>query len=366
MPLQWYIIETARTEFGLQNKPEEYVITQLRRLRKAKLGEKRTAFITIDSEPCRTCLQFLNRLSQYTRIGFRVFGSQGIGPIIVRVNGQRREDVIGNVFFHSEDDDDGADPAPRGVIPPLKPATDFTTAPSRSVLQRPRMNWKGLATPWTPQDPEELLSTYKKKTPVYEFPGYDDAVRPSQTLPRPLALEVRAPVEDDGLREWEELGDGLMIRYFNTIPKVQKDNLVKHQPSEENFSNGYSYAYAAYETVSESSKETTTVEEDYEVIERPLGFKENTTVEGGYELIQRPRSFEEITTAEEDFEFAEQPLQARPRPRHYYHEALPSAGAGRPGQLQRFYYRPIRQSNFDESVLRSYFPIRQPRNHGYI
>lgn len=338
---------------GLENKPEEFIITQLRRLRKIDLGNRQTAYITIDSEPCLTCLQFLNRLFQYTGILFAVPGSQGIGPIKVRVEGRRREDVVADVFSDSGDEIAGADSEPRDVVPPPEPAiapvTEPTTEPTvepvaapRSVLRRPRSYWKEFAAPWIPDDPEEQVSAYKKKTPQLTWPGYDNDSPPP--LPKSPAPGVQAAAkesieeassstlsddddDDDIPYEWEELGDGLMIRCADDVHSVQENSSIKRQPSPEEEPYGRDYALAAYETVREGLGNTNTVEEaEYEVIERPR------------QAIRRPH------------------------PRYHRRKAPSSARAGQTGVLQKFRHHPARQSSIDESVFGKKYSILQPKN----
>ncbi|KAI1348340.1 hypothetical protein F5Y01DRAFT_328605 [Xylaria sp. FL0043] len=208
----WYIVELLRTEFEFANKKEEHIITQLRRLRGAKLNHRRTAFITIDSEPCRTCLQFLNKLTQYTGVSFTVYGSKGIGP-----------DVILDTFPDSEDEVSAPEPPVDSNPASLDTTTPVT--PAQTNPGRAGSSWK--PTPWTPEDPEELLSAYKRKTPVYDFPGYGTDPDPNPDLRPDVNLEIaihgataEAQVPDDttgedSSEEWVDIGDGLLM--YNKI-----------------------------------------------------------------------------------------------------------------------------------------------------
>lgn len=177
------MIEIARQECGFGNNSEEWIITQLRRLKKLNLGDKRNGYITIDSEPCRTCLQFLNTLTQYTGVLFMVIGSRGVGPVQVRVEGQRRQDVIGEVFIDSEDE--GAEQMAevesihqaeflktQNTDSPDTTPLETITPTLRKILRRPGSSSKAKPQ-WTPEDPNKFPLAYKKKTPIYQFPGYD-------------------------------------------------------------------------------------------------------------------------------------------------------------------------------------------------
>jgi hypothetical protein len=156
---------------------EEMIIKQVRRLRNVDLGDKRIAFITIDSEPCRTCVSFLNKLSQKTGIAFVVFGSRGVGPIVVRIGGKRREDVVGDVMPDSELDSDDEPPqtstAESLFLPVSIPQPPSAPPPVSVPRSAPRPISHFKVAHWSPEDPEALLSNYKKKTPVYKYPGYE-------------------------------------------------------------------------------------------------------------------------------------------------------------------------------------------------
>ncbi|KAI3320376.1 hypothetical protein HD806DRAFT_547282 [Xylariaceae sp. AK1471] len=341
----WFVVKILRDHFNLVNEPEEILIPQLRRLRDTNLGDKRTAFITIDSEPCRTCLQFINKVSQYTGIIFVVIGSQGVGPIQVRLDGQRRRDIVGEVFLDSEDElldeeanerqNEGTESSDAVIrdTPLPSPVQAPTTPGTRSLLQRPRTSWKETFMPWTAQNPEDLLSSYKKKTPVYEFPGYKGVPRPKLTTPvgDERELETRPsnqtpaqlistitdsdyevidenmtefeeywqtnspgsrlpklissvekdsgmPTSDtraDDLGEWEDLGDGIMIRCADVTDANQESHSPRYKrpdsrqsslPMYTGNSHGVNYARAAYEAV----RDTVEIEEiEWDAIQRP-------------------------------------------------------------------------------------------------
>ncbi|KAI1277564.1 hypothetical protein F5Y07DRAFT_407150 [Xylaria sp. FL0933] len=216
----WYIVELLRTEFEFADKKEECIITQLRRLRGASLGNRRAVFITIDSEPCRTCLQFLNKLARYTGVGFTVYGSKGIGPVQVRVEGHRRQDVILDTFQDSEDEmsetgngNETTDPSIVSI--PISSGTPAPVTPARTNLRRPGSSLK--YTQWTPDDPEEFPLLYKQKTPVYHCPG--ENVGPDLSLGASLEIEISGAVDElevmdydeENSDEWVDIGDGLLM-----------------------------------------------------------------------------------------------------------------------------------------------------------
>ncbi|KAI1423540.1 hypothetical protein F5Y12DRAFT_798239 [Xylaria sp. FL1777] len=288
----WYVVDALRTEFKYIDKTEEWLITQLKRLRAVNLHDKRTALITIDSQPCRTCLQFLNKLSQYTRIFFLVEGSRGIGPIQVRVDGERRKDIVGDVFADSEDDAENMED--NKTLEVHKPTTSTSDPPTpltpetRLVLRRPGSFRRPIPIPWTPNDPQELLSSYKKKTPVYDFPGYNGVHRPSpegywenspsfksiheqKFMPgvEENAEAMDGTITDSDLNEWEDLGHGLTApikseqQQFSLSPL---DNTQNYTVSSMNGLDGEKFAYSAYKAI----QKTMEVEEtEYEVVERP-------------------------------------------------------------------------------------------------
>ncbi|TGJ88387.1 hypothetical protein E0Z10_g293 [Xylaria hypoxylon] len=212
------------------------------------LGDRRVAFITIDSEPCR-----------------KVSGSRGIGPIQVRVEGERRSDTVGGVFPDSEDElpedelpedelpEDGnilpdvATESPHQDTPILDLPVLATPGP-RSVLRRPGCSWKHNPTPWTPEDEGELLSKYKQKTPVYQFPGYD---RP------PSSGSETEPEIRNSANEWEDVGDGVMMYCTSAMPtNPEGATLAKRErlPSsmDIDYANGPIFARSAYNVVQET------------------------------------------------------------------------------------------------------------------
>ncbi|KAI1755333.1 hypothetical protein F4782DRAFT_551599 [Xylaria castorea] len=316
----WFVIHLLRREFDITDKSEKHLITQLKRLKKIDLEDSRSCFITIDSEPCRTCLQFINRLSQYTGIMFMVSGSRGIGPVKVRIDGQRRQDVVEEIFSGSEDEipsqeantqaEEATETTP--VEDTAMPDIVVPVTPAPLVLRRPQSAWGKAVQQWSPEDPDQLLLSYKKKTPVYEFPGYDGEPRRDSETPSPSSrvqdtgvkplftssaeegekvmhglieqdsITVWELIEQDGITEWEDLGDGLMICCKNTTDNNQEDDPVKCEqgnhssPSPINESQGYgatsaasaggnSYARAAYEVIHEM---------EYEVVESPRKMEE--------------------------------------------------------------------------------------------
>ncbi|KAI0476651.1 hypothetical protein F4859DRAFT_513981 [Xylaria cf. heliscus] len=359
----WFVLYVLRGEPELANKSEERLIPQLKRLRNKNLGEMRTCFITIDSEPCRTCLQFINQLSQYTGIMFMILGSQGVGPIQVRIDGERRQDIVGDYFPDSEDDisireettrpEEAAEKvSPQDVeMPDLIPATPVT-----SGLRRPQSSWGRKALQWTPDHPEELLSSYKKKTPVYMFPGYDgepcrNSVTPSPG-PRPPAIrpvltssakegeQVMSVATGHNIQDdWEELGDGLMICCQKTTSTNQEGNAVKCE--QVTYPNPVSEPQGYLETSTAHVSGNSYARAAYEVI---VGEME-------YDLVERPRK-------------AEGYLQNLPRHRPNRQPASSTeilrtlAPIGMP-QLQQFRHRPI--DDRDESIFKTRYSILNPK-----
>ncbi|KAJ8126715.1 hypothetical protein O1611_g6922 [Lasiodiplodia mahajangana] len=349
----WFVVETVRKTFDFNNKPEEWLITQMKSLKSADLGHRRAAFITIDNEPCRTCLQLLNKVSQYTGILFMVIGSQGIGPVIVRINGQRREDTISDVFSDSDSQHEGREE--EGRLQADRAEAPCNVPPATPVQRRPAGSyWRNNTEQWTPEDPEELLSSYKKKTPVYEFPGYDSVPRPPPQLqsikPQNVPIAGSTPnalvggirdsevTREDSLKDWEDLGGGLMI-YFPSATKKQDQDPFKHehaflrQPtfsdqrqrytSPTSQSNGQAYARAAYEAIRESA--------------------EHEEIHKANQGDQCPRMLHRHT--------------------HYSGRVLPRRV--QPAlQLREFYHRPVNNAS-DESVFTSRYAILRPGRHYY-
>ncbi|KAI2631038.1 hypothetical protein GGR54DRAFT_182540 [Hypoxylon sp. NC1633] len=264
----------------------EWLLARMHLLKKATLGQARSAVIMIDSQPCATCLKFINRLFQYTGIHFSVRGAVGIGPTLATKDKRdnARFDTFGDVFpvsdgedeeENDEEDDSGGVHAPDDYIPMMHGAprvedmqlvdnttsgtgnrnasgnVSFPVTPTRgetSIYFAPRNNDNNndnnispasvpaltpdtstplaapaaqRTTPITPARPRmpwplpenrvrapampdpfrdipsrrpanhfELLAEYKKKTPVYDFPGYEGVRRqlfpPRRNLGSPL------------------------------------------------------------------------------------------------------------------------------------------------------------------------------------
>ncbi|KAI0551068.1 hypothetical protein F4679DRAFT_582846 [Xylaria curta] len=352
----WFVVHLLRRELDSTGKSEEQLITQIKRLRELNLGDSRTSFIIIDSEPCRVCLQFINKLSQYTGILFMVSGSRGIGPVRVRVDGQRRLDVVEDYFSDSEYEttsreantqaEESVEKTPVGDTP--TPDVSTPVPPTRSVLQRPRSSF-GPPSQWIPDDPDETLSSYrKKKTPQWEWPGYE-AVTPSKIneywkTPSPgsrfQSAEASEGVVDVAIEhEWVDLGDGLLISNKNATNANQEEDAVKSEqentpsPSSIDDSRGYTahasgniFARSAYEAINEM---------EYEVVEKPRGGTE------------------------------EQHIRKHPPRRPHRELASSSTRALRRlapvgSRLQRFRHQAIHDS--DESIFKSRYSILNPRH----
>ncbi|KAI1213135.1 uncharacterized protein F4807DRAFT_413051 [Annulohypoxylon truncatum] len=257
----WYAVELTNKQRlaanGGQGKMSlDWCLANLHTLKHATLGQARSAVIMIDSQPCATCLKFINYLFQYTGVHFSVKGAVGIGPTLATKDERTgvRLDTFGDVFL--EQDIDGADdyeesayldteietvletPIAQGVpggirdtiegngdeeddamsvhaqaqaaseafarissfspanmdtenVPMTTPAPEPVT-PQRAAPftpLRPRMRWGvpdsgprskrgdpfGNIPSRRPANPDELIAEYKKKTPVWTWPGYDSA-----------------------------------------------------------------------------------------------------------------------------------------------------------------------------------------------
>ncbi|KAI1408814.1 hypothetical protein F5Y13DRAFT_182515 [Hypoxylon sp. FL1857] len=267
----WYALEMTKKSTGRHDADLEWLLTQLHTLKRATLGDARSATIMIDSQPCATCLKFINRLFQYTGLHFSVKGGVGVGPTLATKSKRHnvRFDTFGDVFELS-DGEDSADSTDSGLqspptivraqevtsnikntveeredrddtfiqaqaaseafarvskprfspIPdmdvnsdaePVSPTTPPEVVPPSRVApitpMRPRMQWpipeRGSRSRMaTVEDPFrdipsrrpanhfELLAEYKKKTPVWDFPGYESVVpeyRPQPPTPRAAA-----------------------------------------------------------------------------------------------------------------------------------------------------------------------------------
>ncbi|KAI1742113.1 hypothetical protein F4680DRAFT_464065 [Xylaria scruposa] len=353
----WFVVHLLRRELDSADKSDEKLITQLRRLKEIDLGDSRTSFIVIDSEPCRTCLQFINKLSQYTGILFMVSGSRGIGPVRVRVDGQRRLDVVEDYFSDSEDETPSREVNTQvGEAVEKTPFEDTATpdvstpvAPARLTLRRPQSSFER-PPQWIPENPDEMVSSYRKKTPVYEWPGYEGGPRRNPVTPskieghwkipppssRVQSTEASEGVADEAIEhEWEDLGDGLMICSKNATNDNQVEDAVKSEqgsnPSPSSIddsrgdtplASGNIFARAAYEAINEIE----------------------------YEVVERPRNTEAY--------FRNHP------PRRTYREPASSTRVARRlapvgPRLQRFRHQAIHDS--DESIFKSRYSILNPR-----
>ncbi|OTA61858.1 hypothetical protein K449DRAFT_55139 [Hypoxylon sp. EC38] len=258
----WYALELTKKSSGNQDADLEWLLTQLHTLKRATLGHARSAVIMIDSQPCATCLKFINRLFQYTGLHFSVKGGVGIGPTLATKDKyNNRYDTFGDVFEMS-DGEDSTDSAGSGLQSPptivraqeaicgvrdtieqdverddtiiqaqaaseafarvsesrFSPILDMDTnsdtddvspttplavvAPSKAPItpMRPRMQWPilepasrsriAIEDPFRdipsrrPENHHELLAEYKKKTPVFDFPGYESVSPEYHAIPK--------------------------------------------------------------------------------------------------------------------------------------------------------------------------------------
>ncbi|KAI0805194.1 hypothetical protein GGR55DRAFT_282044 [Xylaria sp. FL0064] len=340
----WYIVELLRTEFDLANQKEEHIITQLRHLRGAKLSHRRTAFITIDSEPCRTCLQFLNKLTQYTGVGFTVYGSKGIGPVQVRVEGHHRQDVILDTFQDSEDEMSETGNANETPYPsigsiPTSPDTPAPVPPARTNLRRPGSS--RMPPPWRAKN-EEIVSAYKRKTPVYDFPGY--GTDPDLSLDVSLEVEIHgaaaeAQIPDDTMgedssKEWVDIGDGLLMYHKGVEPREPEVPSMKQEQQ-----------YLSYSPQCETQRHGETRVMDGEVFAR-----------SAYQFSQEPE-YEVITSREYHTDPSDRPNRSTPIVRSWRsHQPIQQETS----RLEQ--YRHHHDGDTDESVFKGRYSILRPSN----
>lgn len=245
----------VRKSSGNPEAPLEWLLAHLHTLKHITLGTARSTIIVIDHQPCNTCLRFINRLFQYTGLHFDVKGGTGIGPTLVTKDkrGNIRRDTFADVF----EDSDGEDSAPESpaemaqdIIPetpndveenvpviqatrqPFREPTTPPTSPPAPEEEiddvshaaalvrecivpftpaRPTMQWpipenrvrvpKVVEDPFRdipsrrPENHHELIAEYKKKTPVWQWPGYEAiAYRPHIRPPRQPVTPTRPPV----------------------------------------------------------------------------------------------------------------------------------------------------------------------------
>ncbi|KAI0143518.1 hypothetical protein GGR57DRAFT_507997 [Xylariaceae sp. FL1272] len=205
----WYAIHVARHSLGLVDETNVGVIKRLKELKDQRLGNRRFAFINIDSEPCLTCLKFLNKLEQHTRLMFHVSGPNSVGPIIVRVDGGRRDDRVEEVFPDSDDENDilravmktpPVQPTPEDVIePPRQDPEPISSATShaRFLPRRPPSSWP-MPRPAEWKAPnDELVTGYKKGTPAHNWPGYPPVTPPAAPVLSPQPQDSGAEQEKE-------------------------------------------------------------------------------------------------------------------------------------------------------------------------
>ncbi|KAI1798500.1 hypothetical protein F4811DRAFT_558804 [Daldinia bambusicola] len=254
----WYALEMTRQSSGNKDADQDWLLANMHMLKYATLGNARSAVIMIDSQPCGTCLKFINRMFQYTGIHFSVRGGIGIGPTLATKDERTgaRYDTFGDTFPESDGEEpsavehmvQGLSPVtiPQTICQPpvgmpiggpkappvfnsdggiIIPATNPAAAIERAkpiTPHRPRMQWpipipehrsRFFEDPFSdipsrrPPNHFEILAEYKKKTPVYEFPGYgtikaDRQSHQQEQLTEPLVLSLgsrRPPpaVEED-------------------------------------------------------------------------------------------------------------------------------------------------------------------------
>ncbi|KAI1497789.1 hypothetical protein F5X99DRAFT_432716 [Biscogniauxia marginata] len=238
--------------------PESWLFENLRKLRKQEIGRKRHAVIIIDSQPCRPCLQFIYKLAQYTDLEFSVRGGHGVGPTIVRVEGQRRYDTFDDVFPDSEsesesgsgsgnghdsgsrggskaalnkDDEiagegDFEDLATFGEVPDTDTASISSDATMREEEEsppvlRPPQPFPHNSISRMPENHLQLIAEYKKGTPVYQFPGYDNTRSQDTTRRDP----------EDEQQEWSSLGEDYVCLHPDRERHTYRFDGWRHQPT---------------------------------------------------------------------------------------------------------------------------------------
>ncbi|KAI0597567.1 hypothetical protein F4775DRAFT_593258 [Biscogniauxia sp. FL1348] len=240
-----YAVETLRKAYPEES--DDWLVANLKKLKyDVRLGQdRRIAIITIDSQPCRPCLQFITLLQQHTGLTFIVNGGSGVGPTIVRIEGRRRYDTFGDTFEDSSRENtpsgDGKAVTDRIMddmvvieIGSEDSDSDVTMREESPVPssgrteyghRRGRMDWpQALPVRDTasrvPENSDELVAEYKKKTPVWEFPGYCSSVQQAARQTASLgwqyargaydAITRDADADPDndegGVEEFEEIG----------------------------------------------------------------------------------------------------------------------------------------------------------------
>ncbi|KAI8966718.1 hypothetical protein F5Y11DRAFT_354092 [Daldinia sp. FL1419] len=257
----WYALEMTRKSSGNLEADNDWLLANMHMLKHATLGDARSAVIMIDSQPCGTCLKFINRMFQYTGIHFAVRGGIGIGPTLATKDERTgvRYDTFGDTFPESDGEEPstvqnvaqglGGIATPHAKCQPFvgmsmerqqvlsdsialtsptvvreRPTPITPTTPTTPITPiRQKMQWpvpehrsRFFEDPFSPDIPSrrppnhfEILAEYKKKTPVYEFPGYEAAIaecrrRQQQQLmdSSPSSLGDRRPnrsVEEDAV-----------------------------------------------------------------------------------------------------------------------------------------------------------------------
>ncbi|KAI0393128.1 hypothetical protein F5Y17DRAFT_459237 [Xylariaceae sp. FL0594] len=298
----WYVVDVFKRHVGPFDISEKEAIKNMKKLKDVRLGDERCAFITIDSEPCLPCLQFLNMLWRHTGIMFVTSGSQGVGPVQVRIDGQRRCDMVGSTFYDSDDTEPPAyealdgEVADVGLPDPAQPEEGSSTSTvARTDTATERRAGKQPVFPWHPEDPEELVSSYKRKTPVYEFPGYNTAPQGSRSHPTNereqgefIVIEDDEAVDDDDVvmidgdrqvqnraarhaegLEWQDLEDDVKNERPQPLRK-DSETLSMHSHTIDSISlAGSAYAQAAGEAVKSH-------EERKEALEKMKGLNTET------------------------------------------------------------------------------------------
>ncbi|KAI1326651.1 hypothetical protein F5Y16DRAFT_374162 [Xylariaceae sp. FL0255] len=240
----WFAIYAVRQSVKLVEETDVELVPHLKNLKQQNLGPLRTAFITIDSEPCRTCLQFLNKLSQLTGIVFMVFGSAGVGPVIVRSGGSRRLDVIAGRFI---DDGDEAEVDGNADDDNDSDSLDGAANSQPSKVNQTPQQWRAQSA--------DLVETYRKKTPVYSWPGYEDARPPKEVVDLTLDSDNEDGGDDGDYEMVETVKSPKMDTTTSMFFEVAEDDDQEWEIVDREDTDGQLYATAALEVVRDRAQE---------------------------------------------------------------------------------------------------------------
>ncbi|KAI0004758.1 hypothetical protein F4779DRAFT_621284 [Xylariaceae sp. FL0662B] len=302
----WYAVEMTRLCYSESNPDDDWLIAHLSTLRRSAsiLKNRRDVIIYIDSQPCSTCITFINRLQQYTGLWIFVQGGTGIGPTLATKSKRTniRYDTFGDVFFDSENEGEGLAEASITESLTTRPLIQDVSMEDRSTpaaqnetfawdisqsfvdvaqnhlspiqddsdledtsngdddmigdhnligrITRPAMAWPPPDGPgpdglqnspsnlhktisWKPDNHLQLLTEYKKKTPVYDWPGY-----PPVPIPRVRSHPAQIMTPPSATNKNTDIGNGTkLIIEINDDNGREEDSEYDYlsTPSESNF-----------------------------------------------------------------------------------------------------------------------------------